>query len=103
MHIKKGDKVQVRVGKYKGKVGEVLQVFPKENRLIVKDVNVQKKHRKPRSVNEPGGLIESEGPIHASNVLLYDEKVGRGVRTGIELVDGKKVRVSKKSDSRFDG
>ncbi|MDD7593375.1 MAG: 50S ribosomal protein L24 [Peptoniphilaceae bacterium] len=102
MHIKKGDKVQVIAGKYKGKVGEVLQVLPKENRVVVKDVNILTKHRKPRSMNDPGGLIKSEGPIHASNVLLYDEKAGRGVRTHIEFKDGKKIRVSSKGDTRFD-
>lgn len=103
MHIKKGDKVQVIAGQYKGKVGEVLQVFPKKNRVIVKDVNMQTKHRKARSMEEPGGLITAEGPIHASNVLLYDEKAGRGVRAKIEVENGKKVRVSTKTDTRFDG
>ena len=102
MHIKKGDKVQVISGKYKGQVGEVLQVFPKENRVIVKDVNMQVKHQKPRSMQEPGGIIHREGAIHASNVLLYDEAAKRGVRTHTEIKDGKKVRVSTKSDTRFD-
>lgn len=102
MHIKKGDQVQVISGKYKGKVGEVLQVFPKANRVIVKDVNMQVKHKKPRNMQEPGGLIHREGSIHASNVLLYDEAVKRGVRTHTEIKDGKKVRVSTKSDTRFD-
>lgn len=102
MKIKKGDKVQVISGKFKGKVGEVLEVLPKKNRVIVKDVNIQTKHQKPRSMNDLGGLIKREGAIDASNVLLYDEKLGRGVRTRKEVVDGKKVRVSTKSETRFD-
>ncbi len=102
MHIKKGDKVQVISGKDKGKVGEVLQVLPKTNRVIVRDVNVQTKHQKPRSLQEPGGIVKREGSIDASNVLLYDEKLGRGVRVHTEIQDGKKIRVSAKSDTRFD-
>lgn len=97
MHIKTGDKVQVMSGQYKGMVGKVLRTFPKENRVIVEKVNIQAKHQKPRSINEPGGILKSEGPIHASNVLLYDEKEKRGVRTRTEIQNGKKVRVSVKS------
>lgn len=102
MHVKTGDTVQVMTGKDKGKVGKILQAFPKENRVIVENVNVQKHHKKPRGVNEPGGIVESEGRIHASNVLLYDEKVKKGVRTRKEIRNGKKVRVSTKSDTVFD-
>ncbi|WP_311487523.1 50S ribosomal protein L24 [uncultured Helcococcus sp.] len=103
MHIKTGDKVQVIKGKDKGKVGKVLVAFPKENRVIVEGVNVQVKHQKPRSATQPGGIVESEGAIHASNVLLYDEKLGRGVRTRTEVTnDGKKVRVSTKSGEKLD-
>ncbi|MCI6157273.1 MAG: 50S ribosomal protein L24 [Peptoniphilaceae bacterium] len=102
MHVKTGDKVQVIAGKDKGMVGEVLRVFPKENRVIVRDVNIQTKHRKPQGMNQPGGLIKAEGSIHASNVLLYDEAVKRGVRTKKEISGDKKVRVSVKSDTKFD-
>lgn len=102
MHVKTGDKVQVITGKDKGKVGVVLKAFPAENRVIVEGVNVQKKHQKPAGMNKPGGIVESEGPIDASNVLLYDSSVKRGVRTRVEIVDGKKVRVSTKSGERFD-
>lgn len=102
MHIKTGDKVQVIAGKDKGKVGQVLSVFPKENRVIVEGVNVQVKHKKPRGMNQPGGKVESEGKIHASNVLLYDEKAGRGVRTHKEMRNDKKVRVSAKTGEVLD-
>mgnify|MGYP002719286975 CR=1 FL=1 len=102
MHIKTGDKVQVIKGKDRGKVGKVLVSFPKENRVIVEGVNIQVKHQKPTQANQQGGIIEREGAIHASNVLLYDEKLGRGVRTRTEVKDGKKVRVSAKSGNRLD-
>lgn len=102
MHVKTGDTVQVMTGKDKGKIGKVLQAFPQENRVIVENVNIQKHHRKPRSMQDQGGIIESEGKIDASNVLLYDEKEKRGVRTRIEMQDDKKVRVSVKSGTKFD-
>ena len=102
MHIKTGDKVQVIKGKDKGKVGTVLESLPKKERVVVEGVNIQVKHKKPRSAQEQGGIVEREGAIHASNVLLYDEKLGRGVRTRTEIVDGKKVRVSTKSGNKLD-
>lgn len=102
MHIKTGDKVQVISGKSKGKVGKVLEAFPKENRVIVEGVNIQTKHVKPRSVNQPGGIVQTEGKIHASNVLLYSEKSGKGVRTRTEIHDGKKVRVEAKTGTKLD-
>ncbi|MFM1515292.1 50S ribosomal protein L24 [Helcococcus ovis] len=102
MHIKTGDKVQVIKGKDKGKVGKVLEALPKKNRVVVEGVNVQIKHKKPTQAGQQGGIIETEGAIHASNVLLFDEKLGRGVRTRTEIVDGKKVRVSTKSGNKLD-
>lgn len=102
MHIKTGDKVQVIKGKDRGKVGKVLVAFPKENRVIVEGVNVQVKHQKPTKANQQGGIVEREGAIHASNVLLYDEKLGKGVRTRTEVQNGKKVRVSVKSGNKLD-
>lgn len=102
MHIKTGDKVQVIKGKDRGKVGKVLVALPKKNRVIVEGVNVQIKHQKPTSATQQGGIIEREGAIDASNVLLYDEKLGRGVRTRTEVQDGKKVRVSTKSGEKLD-
>ena len=102
MHIKTGDKVQVIKGKDKGKVGKVLVAFPKENRVIVEGVNVQVKHQKPTQMGGESGRLEKNGPIDASNVLLYSEELKKGVRTRVEFVDGKKVRVSTKTEEKFD-
>ncbi len=102
MHIKKGDKVQVISGEDKGKVGEVLQAFPKENRVIVKDVNVQTRHRRASQLGEESGRFDVEGPIDVSNVALYSEELQKGVKTHMEFIDGKKVRVSNKTDEKFD-
>lgn len=100
MHVKKGDEVQVIAGNDKGVVGKVLQAFPRENKVIVEGVRVQKKATKPQG-NVPGGLIEAEGKIDASNVLLYSKKAGKGVRTRTEIVDGKKVRFDTKTGEKL--
>ena len=102
MHIKKGDKVQVISGEYKGHVGEVLQAFPKTNRVIVEGANVQIKHQRATTMGGESGRLEQNGPIDASNVLLYSEELKKGVRTGIVYEDGKKIRKSKKTDEKFD-
>ncbi|MBF0578430.1 50S ribosomal protein L24 [Erysipelotrichaceae bacterium RD49] len=96
MKIKKGDKVQVMTGAYKGTVGEVLTVFPKENKVIVEGVNIVKKHQKPTQANPDGGIIEKEAKIHVSNVALYDEKAKEAGRVGYKMTtdkDGKEVKV----------
>ena len=69
MKIKKGDKVKVITGHYKGTIGEVLVALPKENKVIVEGVNLVKKHMKPTQANPDGGIIEKEAPIHVSNVM----------------------------------
>ncbi|MAT53839.1 MAG: 50S ribosomal protein L24 [Bacteroidetes bacterium] len=97
MHIKKGDKVMVIAGNYKGATGEVLEVFPKKNRAIVDNVNLVKKHQKPTQNNPEGGIIEMPAPLHLSNLMLIDPKTGEPTRIGRKLVDGKLVRYSKKS------
>ncbi|EEI86528.1 50S ribosomal protein L24 [Anaerococcus lactolyticus] len=102
MHIKKGDKVQIISGEYKGHVGEVLKAFPKTNRVIVEGANVQIKHQKATTMGGESGRLEQNGPIDASNVLLYSEELKKGVRTGIVYENGKKVRKSKKTDEKFD-
>ena len=96
MHIKTGDKVKVIAGKDKGKEGAVLQALPKADRVVVEGVNVVKKHRKATQQNE-AGILEQEAPIHVSNVQLIDPKSGKATRVGVKTVDGKKVRVAKKS------
>ena len=96
LHVKKGDKVVVTAGDYKGTEGEVKEVLVDKNRVIIEGVNMVKKHTKPTNDN-PGGIIEMEAPIHASNVMLVDPKSGEATRIGRREVDGKRVRYSKKS------
>jgi large subunit ribosomal protein L24 len=105
MKIKKGDNVRVISGANLGKEGKVLKVFPKTNRVIVEGVNVIKKHAKPTQTNPDGGILEYEAPIHASNVMFLEKKVGPtrvGFKTVTETVKKKevekKVRYSKKSN-----
>lgn len=96
MKIIKNDTVKVVSGNHKGKVGKVLKVFPKTNRVIVEKVALVKRHRKPRSQTDQGGILEKEAPIHISNVLLVCPKCSEPSRTGFsKLTDGTKVRVCK--------
>ncbi|MEG0507484.1 MAG: 50S ribosomal protein L24 [Longicatena sp.] len=102
MKIKKGDKVQVITGAYKGTIADVTKVFPKEDKVIVEGVNMVKKHQKPTQQNPDGGIIEKEAPIHVSNVMAYDAKAKKASRLGSEVKEDKKgnkekVRVYKKS------
>jgi large subunit ribosomal protein L24 len=102
MHVKKGDKVQVVTGKDKGKQGVILAAFPKQDRVIVEGVNIVKKHSKPSQLNPQGGIITKEAAIHVSNVMPLDPKTGEPTRVGYQVVDGKKVRVAKKSGELLD-
>lgn len=100
MNIKKGDQVKVITGKYKGTIGEVLQVFPKEDKVIVEGVNIAKKHLKPSQQNPDGGIVEKLLPIHVSNVMAYDSKAKVASRIGYTEEKGKKVRVYKKTGNK---
>lgn len=102
MHVKKGDKVMVITGKDKGKTGVILASFPKKNRVVVEGVNIVKKHSKPSQANPQGGIISREAAIHASNVMLVDPKTNEPTRIGYQVVNGKKVRVAKKSGEVLD-
>jgi large subunit ribosomal protein L24 len=102
MHVKKGDKVAVISGKDKGKTGVILEAYPKKNRVLVEGVNIVKKHSKPSQDNPQGGIISQEAPIHVSNVMPIDPKTGQPTRVGYKVVDGKKVRVAKKSGEVLD-
>ena len=93
MHIKTGDNVVVLSGEDKGVQGEVIAVSPEEGKVIVKGVNIIHKHVKPRRQGETGGIVDAEGAMYASKVALYCPKCDKGVRTHIEVIDGKKVRV----------
>jgi large subunit ribosomal protein L24 len=100
--IKKGDKVVVLAGRDKGKTGEVLQVMPKEERALVRGVNVVQRHTKAQGVNE-GGIISKEAPIHLSNLANADPKTGEATRVGFKVVGDKKVRYAKRSGEVIDG
>ena len=102
MHIKKGDTVVVLSGDDKGVQGEVIAVSPEEGKVLVKGANIIHKHVKPRRQGESGGIIDAEGAIYASKVALYCPKCDKGVRSHIEVVDGKKVRVCTKCGHKFD-
>jgi len=102
MFVKKGDKVKVITGKDKNKEGVVLAAFPKKDKVVVEGVNVVKKHQKPSQTAPQGGIVEMEAPIHVSNVLVLDPSNGEATRVGYKEVDGKKVRVSKKTGEVLD-
>lgn len=96
MKIKKGDTVQVLSGNDKGKTGEVLEVLPKDDKVIVKGVNVRKKHVKPRRQGEEGGIIAVECAISSSKLNVVCPKCNKPTRIGYNIKDDKKVRVCKK-------
>ena len=96
MKIKKGDQVIVITGRDKGKTGEVIQAMPKESKVLVRGINLVKRHTKPTQDNA-GGIVSKEKPIHVSNVALIDPKSGKATRVGIKLDKGQKVRIAKKS------
>jgi len=102
MHVKRDDLVEVIAGKDKGKQGKILKVLRSENRVIVEGVNMVTKHLRPSQANPEGGVVKTEGKIHASNVMLVDPKTNEKTKTRIEFVDGKKVRVSKKTGNAID-
>lgn len=97
MIVKKGDTVKIIAGNHKGETGEVLQVLPKLNKVIVEDINIVKKHQRPAGLGQEGGIVEVEAPIDASNVQLVDSETGEASRVGYKEEDGKKVRYFKKS------
>ena len=102
MFVKKGDKVKVITGKDKNKEGVVLAALPKKDKVIVEGVNIVKKHQKPSQTAPQGGIVEMEAPIHVSNVMVVDPSNGEATRVGYKEVDGKKVRVSKKTGEVLD-
>lgn len=103
MKIKKGDQVIVITGDDKGKVGEVLRVIPKTNRVLVQGVNMVTKHQKPNMKNNTGGIYHQEAPIHMSNVMFYDKSAKTGTRVKYNVLkDGRKTRVSAKTNDTID-
>jgi len=103
LHVKKGDKVVVTSGQYKSnEVREILKVDAETGKVIVAGVNLRWKHQKRSQQNPKGGRVQLEQPMPASKVLLFSEKLGKGTRTKVLIVDGKKIRVGVKCDTRFD-
>jgi large subunit ribosomal protein L24 len=94
--IRKGDRVEVISGADKGKRGEVLRVLPTEKRAVVQGINVVTRHTKPRSMAQPGGIVEQEAPVHLSNLMLVHPTTEKRTRVGFRVLDdGRKVRVAR--------
>lgn len=102
--IRKDDEVVVISGKDRGKTGKVLRVDPAAERVYVEGVNIIKRHQRPTPgrPDAPAGVIEREGPIHLSNVMLIDPKTRKPTRVGIEIHEGRRFRVARRSGTRID-
>ena len=102
--IKKGDKVVIITGRDKGRTGEVLRVMPREERAVVRGVNIVKRHQRQTSTSQESGIISKEAPIHLSNLAVADPKDGKPSRVGFKILDdGRKVRFAKRSGDLIDG
>ena len=106
--VRRGDTVQVIAGKDSGKQGRVLRVDPKKNKVFVEGLNIIKRHQRPRSIKdtqkgaEAGGIIEKEGPIHVSKVMLLDPSDNKPTRVGVRVKDGKRERYAKRTGTAVD-
>ncbi|MFZ3031508.1 MAG: 50S ribosomal protein L24 [Candidatus Moraniibacteriota bacterium] len=97
MKIKKGDKVQIMAGKDKGSQGEVLHVFPVAEKIVVKGVNIMKRHVRAKREGEKGERVEKEAPLHVSNVMLVCPHTNKPTRVGYKIEGGEKIRMSKRA------
>ncbi len=102
MTVKKGDNVVVIAGKDKGKSGKVLEVLPKDNRVLVDGVNIVTKHKKARTQNEKSEIVKKSAPIDASNVMVVCPVCGKATRVAHKEIDGKKARTCKKCSASLD-
>ena len=100
--IKKGDRVVVLTGKDKGKTGNVVRVFPKEERVVVGGINIVQRHTKPTQGDPQGGIKNKEAPLHVSNVAIVDSN-GKPTRVGFRIDGDKKVRVAKSTGEVING
>ncbi|MCG6115386.1 MAG: 50S ribosomal protein L24 [Mesorhizobium sp.] len=100
--IRKGDKVVILAGKDKGRTGEVVRVMPKDDKALVRGINMIVRHQR-QSANQEGGIIRKEAPIHLSNIAIADPKDGKPTRVGFEVRDGGKVRIAKRSGEVING
>ncbi len=108
LKIRRDDTVRIITGKDRGKTGRVLRVDPEKNKVFVEGANIIKRHMKPRTLRdtqraqEMGGIVEMEGPIHVSNVMLLDPDSGQPTRVTVKREGGRRVRVAKKSGKEID-
>ncbi len=95
VHVRRGDRVRIIAGNYKGATGPILRVIPAANQVVVEGVNVRKRHQRPSPQNPEGGIVSFEAPIAASNVMLIDPTTGEPTRTRVRIdKDGTKERIS---------
>lgn len=98
MKIRKGDRVQVLAGKDRGREGVVVMAIPERNKVVVEGINIAKRHTKPRSAEEPGGIVDKPMPLDVSNVAVISPADGKPTRVGYKVdADGKKARVCRRS------
>lgn len=103
LKIKKNDNVEIVAGKEKGKRGKILLLFPDENRVIIEKINMVKKHSRPSGQTKQGGIVEKEGKINLSNVMLICGKCNKGVRVGYKILEsGEKVRICRSCNEEID-
>jgi len=108
MRIRRDDQVKVISGKDRGKTGRVLRVDSQRERVYVEGLNIQKRHTRPRTLRdtqraqEVGGIVEAEGPIHVSNVMLVDPKSGDATRIAVRREGGERKRIAKKSGTELE-
>ncbi len=100
--IKKGDRVMLLAGKDKGRTGAVLQVMPKEGRVVVQGLNMVQRHTRPSQADPQGGIRHKEAPVHVSNVAIVDS-AGKPTRVGFRFEEGKKVRFAKTTGEVING
>jgi len=103
IRIKKNDKVKILTGKDKGKIGKVLKIVKKTNRVVVENINVVKVHQRPTQANPQGGIVDKSMPIDVSNLMVMCNSCVKPTRIGMkQLEDGKRVRICKKCDQQID-
>ena len=103
MQIRKNDSVIVIGGKERGKTGKVLRVIPDKDAVVIERLNMVKRHTKPRGPQQPGGIVEKEAAIHASNIMILCDKCNAPVRVGHKtLADGKKTRICRRCNEALD-
>jgi large subunit ribosomal protein L24 len=103
VQIRKNDSVMVISGRERGKTGKVLRVLPEKDALVVERVNMVKRHSKPRGAQQPGGIVEKEAAIHASNIMIMCDKCNAPVRIGRkQLSDGNKIRICRRCGEALD-